>query len=207
MKKAILSILFLSVFFISGRAQVAGYDKLAQDLFNAFKYNDTALFLKCFITNKDANQLMYRYIQLNEIKDTSSFPKIEMPNLKALLKKEYVQARKLFADSGVRWVDAAFTDVYYNILKDKNSLYPSALGEVMFRSGSKYFALVLSDAVYMSGEWKLVSFRPSNGILADPTRVAYFTEEDELFQLHGVMPKKKEPAKKLPAKPVVKSKG
>lgn len=207
MKKAILSILFLSVFFISGRAQVTGYDKLAQDLFNAFKYNDTALFMKCFITNKDANHLMYRYIQLNEIKDTSSFPKIEMPNLKALLKKEYVQARKLFADSGVRWVDAAFTDVYYNILKDKNSLYPSALGEVVFRSGSKYFALVLSDAVYMNGEWKLVSFRPSKGILANPTRVAYFTEEDELFQLHGFIPKKKEPAKKLPAKPVVKSKG
>lgn len=192
---------------MSSRAQVAGYDKLGQDLFNAFKYNDTALFMKCFITNKDANRLMYHYLQLNEIKDTSSFPKIEMPDLKALLRREYIQARKLFADSGVRWADAKLTDVYYNILKDKNSLYPSALGEVMFQSGSRYFALVLADAVYMNGEWKLVSFRPSKGILADPTRVAYFTEEDELFQLHGIIPKKKEPAKKVPAKPVVKSKG
>lgn len=205
MKKAILSLFFLSVFFIPVRAQVSGYDQLAQNLFNAFRYNDTALFLKCFITNKDANHLMYHYIRLNEIKDTAAFPKIEMPDLKSLLKKEYVQARKLFADSGVRWVDAKFTDVYYNMLKDKNSLYPSALGEVVFQSGNKYFALVLSDAVFMNNEWKLVSFRPSKGIPATPERVAYFTEQDELFQLHGIIQKKKEPVKKVPVKPVRKS--
>lgn len=205
MKKAILSLLFLSAFFINGQAQATGFDKLGQDLFNAFKYNDTALFMKCFITNKDANHLMYHYIRLNEITDTTAYPKVEMPDLKALLRREYIQSRKLFADSGVRWADAKLTDSYYNVLKDKGSLYPSALGEVVFQSASNYYSLVLSDAVFMNGEWKLVSFRPSRSTEPQPKRVAYFTEQDELFQLNGLI-KNKPPQKKIPVKPAVKPK-
>lgn len=205
MKKTALSLVFLTAIFLNGRAQCTGYDQLAQNLFNAFKYNDTALFMKCFITNKDANHLMYNYIRLNEIKDTAAYPKVEMPDLKALLRREYIQSRKLFADSGVRWADAKLSDVYYNILKDKGSLYPSALGEAVFQSGNNYFSLVLSDAVYMNGEWKLVSFRPSRSTEPQPKRVAYFTEQDELFQLNGLI-KNKPLQKKTPVKPAVKPK-
>lgn len=204
MKRISLGLCTIFLLSVSVKAQVTGYDKLALDLFNAFKFNDTALFMKCFITNKDANHLIHYYIRLNNLKDTGSFAQVEMPDLKALLKKEYIQARKLFADSGVRWTDARYTDCFYNILKDKNSLYPSALGEVLFESGKSHFSIILSDAVYMNEHWKLVSFRPGKGVPATPERVAYFTEKDELFMLYSTKPeKKKEAQQKTPAKPAV----
>lgn len=175
-------------FFFTSTAQYPGYEQLGQNIFNAFKYNDTAAFMNSFISNKEANRLMYHYIRINNIKDTGDFAQVEMLNMQALLRREYIHARKLFADSGVRWADAKFTDTYYNILKDKNSVYPSALGEVMFESAGNYYSIVLSDAVYINGSWKLVSFRPAKGAPPQPTRVAYFTEEDELFLLHGLKP-------------------
>lgn len=202
MKKISLVLYTIFLLSISAKAQGTGYEKLALDLFNAFRFNDTALFMKCFITNKDANQLMYQYIKLNNIKDTGDFAKIEMPDLHALLKREYLYARKMYSDSGVQWGNAQFVNCYYNMLKDKNSLYPSALGEALFTSGNKHFSIVLTAAVYMNGNWKLVSFRSANGIPAQAERVSYFAEQDDLFLLHGLKPAKKKPVEpNTPAKP------
>jgi hypothetical protein len=191
MKKVIPTLQLILLFSLSSTAQQPGYDKLALDLFHSFKYNDTATFMRCFISNKDANQLMYQYIRLNNIKDTGAFANIEMPDLHSLLKREYIYARKMYSDSGVAWGNTQFVNSYYNILKDKNSLYPSALGEILFTSGNRYFSLVLTAAVYMNGSWRLVSFRPATGVPAQPQRVSYFAEQDELFLLHGLTPPSK----------------
>ncbi|MBL7726156.1 MAG: hypothetical protein JNM68_00645, partial [Dinghuibacter sp.] len=188
MKKLLFSCAAVWAFSFSTHAQHPGYEELARNLFNAFRYNDTAAFMRSFISNKEANRLMYHYIRLNKIKDTGNYAQVEMPDMQAMLKREYIHARKLFADSGVQWADATFTDTYYNVLKDRNSVYPSALGEILFRSGGKYFSIVLSDAVFINDSWKLVSFRPARGAAPEPSMVAYFTEQDELFLLYGLGP-------------------
>lgn len=201
MKKTAAAVAFL-LLFSGSRAQnpAPAFEQLTRQLFNAFKYNDTALFVNCFITNKDANHLLYQYIRLNQIKDTGSFAQIEMPDLRALMKKEYIVARKQFADSGVQWNGAQYNTAYYNLLKDKNSVYPSGLGEVLFTSDNRLFSIVLPDAVFINGEWKLVSFRPARGTPVQPTRVAYFTEQDALFQMHNLGTKPSSPAKPVPPK-------
>jgi hypothetical protein len=193
----IITILFVGLqFCTNAKAQCPEIEQFANRFFEAFRYNDTAVFNQSFINNKEVNRLLSQHIRLNNIQPAKEDSAIQLPDLQKAIALQFKVARKKLSDSGINWATAKYAGFFYNIVREKTSLYPSAKGEVLVQSGNRYFSIVLNDMIFMNGTWKLISFFPGSGQLVEPKRVSYFIAEDKLFLDTAPQPSPKKPAVK-----------
>lgn len=181
---------------VAARAQNDRVEQLALDFFNAVKFNDTAAFNRCFIDNKDLNRIMYHYVRHQDSVSKDSISEVIMPDMDEVLAKQFATLKQRFRDSGVSWTNARYVNCFYNLLKDKSSVYPSLTGEMIFESGGRRYSIIFGSAVYIAGAWKLVSFRLDHTAAATRPGVSYFLEKDGFFNAMSGMDKKgKQPVK------------
>jgi hypothetical protein len=179
MKKILILVACMGAF--SSQAQSDRVEKLALDFFNAVKYSDTTAYVDCFINNKDLNHLMYHYVQMQDSVTKDSISKIVMPEMEPALKKEMLALKKQYRDSGVQWNNARYINCFYNILKEKNAVYPSLTGEIIFESEGRQYSIIIGAAVFIDNNWKLATCRLAHNNKTVKERVAYFLEEDNFF--------------------------
>jgi hypothetical protein len=190
---------------LQAHAQNGPVEQLAQDFFSAVKYVDTAAYANCFINNKDLYRIMYHYVRMQDSVNKDSIRQIIMPDMPAKLAVELVLLRRQFADSGVRWSEARYINCYYNLLKEKNAVYPSLTGEIIFESAGRQYSIIWGAAVFMDERWKLVTCRLARNEVTTKQKLAYFLEADNFFgdrkkqpainiELSRPVPVKKKPA-------------
>jgi hypothetical protein len=180
----------------SASAQCPEIEQFATRFFESFRYNDTAVFNQSFISNKEVNRLLSQHIRLNNIQPGKDDSAIQLPDLQRAIAIQFKVARKKLSDSGINWASAKYEGFFYNLVREKSSIYPSAKGEILVQSGNRYFSIVLNDMIFINGKWKLISFFPGSGQPVQPKRVSYFIAEDQLFLDTAPQPPQKKPAVK-----------
>jgi hypothetical protein len=209
MRKTLLTGLFICLQYLAP-AQMNNLEQLGQQFFDAFRFNDSTAYLQCFTTAKEINRLAYQQVKLQGEPMPDSNARVLMTDITQLLKRAFYTTRKRFIDSGVNWGSVQLKTFYYNIIKDKGSLYASARGELVFESGDRQFSLQLYDMIFMDNRWKIISYRPAHALSVPLTRVSYYAMEDDLFtETLSISSRKKEEKKPKPEKkdkplPVVK---
>jgi hypothetical protein len=205
MKKCLFLATFWLVAQFPASAQVNEITQLGEKLLRAFQYSDTAAFMNCFTRAQEINRLTYQHYKIRQMDAPDSNTQVVSPDLEKLLRMEFWLTRKKYADSGVNWKSVRVKDCYYQVMRDKSSLYPSARAELVFESMGKTYALQLLDMIYMNDQWKLITFQPASFKKTTISRVSYFIEQEGLFSNEPTEVKKeKEPVK--PAKPVAPKK-